>query len=87
VSGLPKPSYHSGLRVHVNCPLCDDGVLAANFYPEVKARTYGPPEQCYPGDPPEVEWESPCPACGEEIGDEHYDDMLLEAEEAAGDDY
>ena len=73
------------IRVEVPCPLCEDAYLQANFLPAVKAKTYGRPEDCYPGDPPEVEWESPCPGCGEEIGDEHYDELLLAAEEDAGD--
>ena len=33
----------------------EDFVFTVDFVPGVPARTWGPPEDCYPGDPPELE--------------------------------
>ena len=74
-------------RVYVTCPNCEMAEVPVNYWPGSPMVTGGPPDRWYPGDPPEIDYDPQCPACGEEIGDEHYDDMLLEAEEAAGDDY
>ena len=83
---LPKPR-RGWYRVRVTCPHCEAADVPANYWPGSPRVTGGPPDSWYPGDPPEIDYDPQCPECGEEIGDEHYDDMLLEAEEAAGDDY
>ena len=82
---LPNPR-RGWYRVRVTCPHCDETDVQANYWPGSPRVTGGPPDAWYPGDPPEIEYEE-CSACGEEIGEEHYEDLLLEAEEAAGDDY
>lgn len=77
---LAKPR-RNWFRISVTCPECRQSYLEANYYPGSKPSTYGPADSYDPGDPPEIECGPQCPGCGEEIGEEHYDEMLEEAEE------
>ena len=63
---------------------CCDHEFEITVYPGTPAQTYGPPENCYPEEPPEFE-PSECPKC-EEIPDEetiydHAADNQIAAEE------
>ena len=73
-------------RVYVTCPNCEMAEVPVNYWPGSPMVTGGPPDRWYPGDPPEIDMEPECPECGANL-EEHYDDLLLEAEEQAGDDY
>lgn len=79
---LPK-LYPGWSRVTLDCPECE-GEIDAKFFPGHPGSTYGPPERCFPPDPPELDCEPECPHCGLNL-EEHYDDLLLEAEEAMSD--
>jgi hypothetical protein len=51
------------------------------FRPELKGKTYGPPENCYETEPAEIDTPEHCPHCGITITEEDVDKWLLEIEE------
>ena len=51
------------------------------YTPALAARTYGPPERCYEGEPADIEWPDACPECGGEITEKDADRWLSKVEE------
>ena len=64
-----KPPYNTTWL----CPKCERET-EVEFYPEVPAKTFGPPEDCYPGDPAEIEPDE-C-YCGHEIDIDDITELL-----------
>jgi hypothetical protein len=48
------------INLEINCPCCEQP-LSVQYYPGDPGKTYGPPEQCYPPEPDEVDIASPHP--------------------------
>ena len=58
-------------------PLGDTEVLVTGaYYPGEPARTYGPPEDCYPGDPEYIDIFS-VQINGVQVDSEHFSEKLL----------
>lgn len=75
----------------VTCPEddCEEQIQVA-YYPGNKGRTYGPPEDCCPPDPDDIDTPDECPVCGYEITDRDRDrwcDELREERRDRGDRY
>ena len=67
-------------RVTVYCTDAECGEpIKARFCPGLKARTYGPIDQCYPEEPPSLDlMDETCPRCGKAFTQEDEDAMLEE---------
>lgn len=66
----------------VTCPNEEcEGDIEVSFYPGHKGRTYGPPEDCFPPDPDEIDAPEECPHCGQKITDKDLDRWCEELSE------
>ena len=55
----------------VTCPNEEcEADIDVSYTPATRGRTYGPPEDCYPPDPDELDAPSECPHCGYAFTDE-----------------
>ena len=83
---MKKALYGRSVHTTVTCPneACEKDIPVV-FTPELKAKTYGPPERCYEGEPAEIDAPANCPHCGTEILEEDEERWLEEMEEEEGD--
>ena len=80
-SHFPKWSGHMA-----TCPNDEfEADVPVRYFPGTHGRTYGPPELCYPPDPPELEAPAACEACGHVFTDDEVERWTLKIEEREND--
>lgn len=63
------------------CPECEEPVRVA-FYPGCRAKTYGRPEEGYPAEGPDLDYEdTECKGCGYEFTENDVDRWIEQLEE------
>jgi hypothetical protein len=78
---MKKKLYGRSVWRTVTCPHEEcEADFDVIYTPALKARTYGPPENCYEGEPAEIDWPTECPECGGEITEADADRWLLKVE-------
>jgi len=60
------------MKYQYTCPVCEKGITF-DCTPETPAKTYGPPENCYPAEGGDCDGPENCDQCGREI---NIDDVM-----------